>query len=108
ITGLCITKLDVLDGLETLNIAVAYKDKNGTLLTRPPQAADDFVGLEPVYEQLPGWQESTADVVDMTKLPKNALAYLNRIESLLGVPIDMLSTGPERDSTIIKRNPFSL
>jgi len=106
ITGLCITKLDVLDGLEVLKIAVAYKDANGQLMTRPPQAADDFEGLEPVYEEMPGWTESTADVVDIVALPANAIAYLKRIETLLGVPIDMLSTGPERDSTIILRDPF--
>ena len=106
ITGLCMTKLDVLDGLETLRIAVAYKDKEGTLLSRPPQAAVDFEGLIPVYEEMPGWKENTADVVQMDQLPANALAYLNRIEELLGIPIDMLSTGPERDSTIILKDPF--
>ena len=108
ITGLCITKLDVLDGLEVLRIAVGYKDSNGNLLSRPPQAADDFEGLVPVYEEMPGWTENTADVVVMSDLPANAIAYLKRIEQLLGIPIDMLSTGPERDSTIILRDPFSV
>jgi adenylosuccinate synthase len=108
ITGLCITKLDVLDGLEVLRIAVAYKDSNGNLVSRPPQAADDFEGLIPVYEEMPGWQENTADVTVMADLPANALAYLKRIEQLLSVPIDMLSTGPERDSTIILRDPFAI
>ena len=107
ITGLCMTKLDVLDGLETIKIAVAYRDDNGQLLTRPPQAADDFEGLEPVYEEMPGWSESTADVTDLKQLPANALAYVKRIEDLLGVPVDMLSTGPESDSTIILRDPFA-
>lgn len=106
ITGLCITKLDVLDGLDVLRIAVAYKDRNGNLLTRPPQAAVDFEGIEPVYEEMPGWQESTADVTVLNDLPANAKAYLKRIEEILGVPMDMLSTGPERDSTIILRDPF--
>ncbi len=106
ITGLCLTKLDVLDGLDVLRIAVAYKDSKGELLHRPPQAADDFEGIEPIYEEMPGWHESTADVTEMSKLPANALAYLKRIEALLGIPIDMLSTGPERDSTIILQNPF--
>jgi adenylosuccinate synthase len=106
ITGLCLTKLDVLDGLEVLRIAVAYRNKQGELLERPPQAADDFEGLEPVYEDLPGWHESTADVTSMQSLPANAKAYLKRIETLLGVPIDILSTGPERDSTVILRDPF--
>ncbi|WP_028388595.1 adenylosuccinate synthase [Legionella fairfieldensis] len=106
ITGLCMTKLDVLDGLDTIRIAVAYRDSNGQLLYRPPQAAEDFKGLEPVYEEMPGWSESTADVTELKQLPANALAYIKRIEALLDVPIDMLSTGPERDSTIILRSPF--
>lgn len=107
ITGLCVTKLDVLDGMDTLKIAVAYKDSKGQLFTRPPQAADDFEGLEPVYEEMPGWSESTADVVNLSELPANAIAYLKRIEALLGTPIDILSTGPERDSTLILRDPFN-
>lgn len=106
ITGLCMTKLDVLDGLDSLKIAVAYKDANGQLITRPPQAAEDFEGLEPVYEEMPGWTENTADVVVMADLPANAIAYLKRIETILGIPIDMLSTGPERDSTLVLRDPF--
>lgn len=108
ITGLCITKLDVLDKLDVLRIAVAYKDSEGNLIYRPPQAATDFEGLEPVYEEMPGWQESTADITSMNKLPANALAYLKRIEKLLDIPIDILSTGPERNSTIILRNPFKI
>ncbi|ARH00983.1 adenylosuccinate synthase [Legionella micdadei] len=108
ITGLCMTKLDVLDGIETIKIAVAYRDACGQLLTRPPQAAEDFVDLEPVYEEMPGWTESTADITELKQLPANALAYVKRIEALLGVPIDMLSTGPERDSTIVLRDPFAL
>ena len=108
LTGLCMTKLDVLDGLDMIRIAVAYRDSNGRLLSRPPQAAEDFEGLQPVYEDLPGWQESTADVTDMADLPANALAYIKRIEDLLDIPIDMLSTGPERDSTIILRDPFAM
>ncbi|MCA0402276.1 MAG: adenylosuccinate synthase [Proteobacteria bacterium] len=106
ITGLCMTKLDVLDGLKTIKIAVAYKDAKGNILSRPPQAADDFEGLEPVYEEMPGWDESTEDVVSLDALPANALAYIKRIEELLSVPISMLSTGPERDSTIIIQHPF--
>lgn len=108
ITGLCLTKMDVLDGQEILRIAVAYRDSKGNILSRPPQAAYDFEGLEPIYEDLPGWQESTADVTSMDDLPANALAYIKRIEEILGVPVDILSTGPERDSTIILRDPFKL
>ncbi|MCE0724700.1 MULTISPECIES: adenylosuccinate synthase [Legionella] len=108
ITGLCITKLDVLDKLDILRIAVAYKDETGNLISRPPQSAADFQGLEPVYEEMPGWQESTADITNINDLPANALAYIKRIENLLKVPIDILSTGPERDSTIILRDPFKI
>lgn len=107
ITGLCLTKLDVLDGLEVLRIATAYRDAHGKLLACPPQAADDFEGLVPVYEELPGWQESTADVTSIDDLPANAIAYMRRLEEILGVPVAMLSTGPERDSTIIFTDPFA-
>lgn len=108
ITGLCITKLDVLDGIPILRIATGYTDANGRFVSRPPQAADDFTGLTPVYEELPGWHENTADITTMSELPANALAYLKRIEQLLGVPIDLLSTGPERDSTMIFNDPFAV
>ncbi len=107
LSGLCMTKLDVLDGLDTIKVAVAYRDSNGQLLSRPPQAAEDFEGLQPVYEELPGWQESTEDIKTLAELPANALAYIKRIEELLEIPVDMLSTGPERDSTIILRDPFA-
>jgi adenylosuccinate synthase len=107
ITGLCLTKLDVLDGLDVLRIAVAYQDSDGRILSRPPQAAIDFDGIIPIYEEMPGWSGSTADVTVMSDLPANALAYLKRIEQLLGIPIDILSTGPERDSTIVLRALFA-
>ncbi len=107
LSGLCLTKLDVLDGLETLRIAVGYRDAKGETLNYPPQAAEDFIGLEPIYEDMPGWSENTADVTTMDELPANALAYIKRLEELVGVPIDMLSTGPERNSTIILRDPFA-
>lgn len=106
ITGLCLTKLDVLDGLSTLRIAVAYKNKAGETLTAPPTSADAYLDLTPIYEEMPGWSESTADVTRLEDLPANARAYIQRIETLLEIPIDILSTGPERDSTLILRNPF--
>lgn len=108
ISGLCLTKLDVLDGLKTIKIAVAYENAQGKRLTRPLPSADEFEHLTPVYEELPGWDQSTADVKVLSDLPINARAYIKRIEDLLDIPVDMLSTGPERDSTIILRNPFSL
>lgn len=106
VTGLCLTKLDVLDELPEVKIAVAYRNKAGQEITSPLPMAECFEGLEPIYETLPGWTESTADVTAMENLPQNAKAYIERIEALTGVPIDILSTGPERDSTIIRRNPF--
>lgn len=106
LSALCMTKLDVLDGLETLRIAVAYKDAEGNDLHCPPQSAQDFEGLTVVYEDLPGWTESTADVTAMSDLPANALAYIRRVEELLDIPIDILSTGAERNSTIFIRNPL--
>lgn len=107
ITGICLTKLDVLDGMDTIKIAVAYKNSVGEVLQYPPQAAEDYEGLTPIYEEVPGWQESTEDLKDISQLPANAMAYIKRLEELLEVPVDMLSTGPERDSTIILRDPFS-
>lgn len=106
VTGLCLTKLDVLDGLDVLKIAVGYKNAAGELVTTPPQLADAFERMEPVYEELPGWSSSTADVTDFSELPVNALNYVRRIEALLGIPVDILSTGPERAATIIIQNPF--
>ncbi|PJD90551.1 MAG: adenylosuccinate synthase [Legionella sp.] len=105
ITGLCLTKLDVLDGLTDIQVAVAYVDKQGKRYDHPPAAAEDFVDLEPVYETLPGWQESTVDVTSFDALPENARAYIAYLEHLLHIPIDMISTGPERDATIMK-NPI--
>ena len=107
ITGLCLTKLDVLDGLKTIKIAVGYKDASGDRLDYPPQSASAFESLVPIYEEMPGWSVSTADVTDLAQLPPEAKAYVSRLESLLGVPIDILSTGPERDSTIIIKDIFS-
>jgi len=105
LTGLCITKLDVLDGLETLNLCTAYRYQGNTIML-PPLGADAIEQCEPVYEELPGWSESTVGVKDLEALPGNARTYLNRLEEIVGVPIDIVSTGPERDETIIRRHPF--
>lgn len=104
ITGLCLTKLDVLDGLDEIKIAVAYQDKTGKRLQAPPTAAEDFYDLSPVYETIPGWQASTADITSMAALPVNARNYIEYLEKLLGVPIAIVSTGPERDATIMKHD----
>ena len=105
ITGLCITKLDVLDGLKSLKICTSYNYK-GKVLSLPPIGADAIEQCEAVYEEMPGWTESTVGVRDKAELPQNALNYLQRLEEVVGVPVDIISTGPERDETIVLRNPY--
>ncbi len=107
ITGLCLTKLDVLDGLETIRLCVAY-ERDGKLVDTLPLSADEFEGCEPQYIDMPGWSESTLGIKEFEQLPKNAQAYINKVESLAGVPIDIISTGPDRVETIIRRNLFDL
>jgi len=106
VSGLCITKLDVLDGAETLKICVGY-DLEGTLSEILPVGAEELALCVPVYEEMPGWQESTVGVKAHDKLPKAARDYLARVEKLGGVPIDIISTGPERDETIVMRHPYA-
>ncbi|NOX08415.1 MAG: adenylosuccinate synthase [Gammaproteobacteria bacterium] len=107
LTGLCITKLDVLDGLDTLKICVAYKSiSDGSDRVTPPIGAEEFADCEPVYEEMPGWQESTAGLQDYDALPANAKAYLKRLEEVVEVPVDMISTGPDRNDNIILRHPY--
>jgi adenylosuccinate synthase len=105
VSGLCITKLDVLDGLDTIRIGVGYRI-NGVVSPEPPLTGDGYAGLEPVYEELPGWRESTVGVTEYGALPGNARRYLERLEALVRVPLDMISTGPDRDQTIVRRHPF--
>jgi len=105
-TGLCITKLDVLDGIKELQLCVAYR-LDGRLVDLLPQGADNIARCEPIYEAMPGWVQSTVGVVQYEQLPLNARNYLKRIEELSGVPIDMISTGPDRDHTILIRHPFA-
>ena len=107
VSGLCITKLDVLDGLETLKIAVAYKYQ-GQEITNPPAGADNYAACEPVYIEMPGWQESTYGLQSYDDLPSTAKAYLEKIKALSGVPIDIVSTGTDRAETIVLNHPFSL
>ncbi len=105
VSGLCVTKLDVLDGLETVRICVGY-EIDGKPVAGLPVQVDRFAEYEPVYEDMPGWSDSTVGVTDEQDLPDNARNYLARIEELVDVPIDIISTGPDRDQTIIKRHPF--
>ncbi|WPO99526.1 adenylosuccinate synthase [Pseudomonas sp. HR96] len=106
ISGLCLTKLDVLDGLETINICVGYKNADGAVIEAPTDA-DSYLGLEPVYEEMPGWSESTVGAKTLEELPAAARAYIKRVEELVGAPIDIISTGPDRNETIVLRHPFA-
>jgi adenylosuccinate synthase len=106
LSGLCITKLDVLDGVESVKICVGYRIE-GELSEILPVGAEELERCEPVYEELPGWKESTVGIKDDDALPRAARDYLERIEALAGVPIDIISTGPERDETIVRRHPFA-
>ena len=105
ISGLCITKLDVLDGLDTVRVAVAYKVR-GERRDLLPVGADALAICAPIYEELPGWQESTAGVKSFEDLPRNAQAFLQRLEVLVGAPIAIISTGPDRTETIVLKHPF--
>lgn len=107
ISGFCMTKLDVLDGFDEIKICVGYKMPNGEIAEFAPLAAKDWEGVEPIYETLPGWKESTFGVTDVNKLPENTRNYIKRIEEVTGVPVDILSTGPDRVETMILRDPFA-
>ncbi len=105
-SGLCITKLDVLDGLETIRLCTAYEYK-GKMLRTAPSGADALEQCKPVYEDMPGWKESTLGVKSLEKLPAAARAYLKRIEEITGTRVDIISTGADRDETIVLRHPFA-
>jgi adenylosuccinate synthase len=105
VSGLCITKLDVLDGFETLRLGVGYQVK-GQALDLLPFGAENVEGCEPVYEEFPGWSETTVGVTQYEQLPANARKYLERLAEVCGAPIDMISTGPDRDQTIVLRHAF--
>jgi adenylosuccinate synthase len=105
VSGLCMTKLDVLDGLDTIRVCVGYRS-GGVVTSEPPLFIDAFAEIEPVYEELPGWSESTVGITRYAALPANARRYLERIEQLVGVPLDLISTGPDREQTIVQRHPF--
>jgi adenylosuccinate synthase len=105
VSGLCVTKLDVLDGLETIKICVGY-EIDGEPIAGLPVIVDRFADCRPIYEEMPGWSESTVGITRFGDLPRNALDYLARIEELVAVPLDIISTGPDREQTIIRRHPF--
>ncbi|WP_050477221.1 adenylosuccinate synthase [Herbaspirillum rhizosphaerae] len=105
VSGMCLTKLDVLDGLESLKLCTGYT-LNGKTVDIFPVGAEEAAACQPIYEEMPGWKESTVGVQSLDGLPANARAYIKRIEELVGVPIDMISTGPDREETIVLRHPF--
>ena len=105
LTGLCITKLDVLDGLTELKLCTGY-ELDGEIVDILPMGADDIERCKPIYETLEGWTDSTVGVTDYARLPVNARLYLQRIEHATGVPIHLISTSPDRDHTIMVRHPF--
>ncbi len=105
VSGLCVTKLDVLDGMETIRLGVGYK-VNGISRDLLPFGAEMLALCEPVYEDMPGWSESTVGLTSFDQLPKTAQNYLRRIEQVCGVPVDMVSTGADREQTIVRRHPF--
>ncbi|MET1256641.1 adenylosuccinate synthase [Aliikangiella maris] len=106
VTGICLTKLDVLDGLETVKICTAYTCPEKGQINTTPVGAEGFARVKPEYIEMPGWSESTFGVKTWDELPENARNYINKIESLIGIPIDIISTGPDRNETITKRDPF--
>ena len=102
---MCLTKLDVLDGLETLKLCTGYR-LNGKTVHIFPVGAEESILCQPIYEEMPGWSESTVGAKSIDVLPAVARAYIKRIEELVGVPIDIVSTGPDREETIVLRHPF--
>lgn len=104
-SGLALTKLDVLSGLEKIGICVAYK-LNGEPIETPPLGIDEFSAVEPIIEVLPGWSESISGITSFEELPNNAKSFIRRIEYLLGISVEIVSTGPDRNETIILCNPF--
>ncbi len=107
VSGLCVTKLDVMDGMETVRIGVGY-NINGQYSDILPVGAESLLGCEPVYEDMPGWSGSTVGVKNYDDLPLQARNYLQRIAQICEVPVDMVSTGPDRDETIVLRHPFGV
>lgn len=108
ITGFCLTKLDVLDGLETLKICTGYQYPDGSVKDVPPMAAEGYEIATPLYEEMPGWSDNTYGVTTVAGLPQAARDYIARIEEITGVPVDIISTGPDRNETIIVRHPYDV
>lgn len=106
VSGICLTKLDVLDGLESIKICTGYQGVDANA-SSSLMNMDSYQNLVPVYEEMPGWKESTVGIKNLAELPAKALAYIRRIEQLIEAPVDIISTGPDREETIILRHPFN-
>jgi len=106
LSSLCLTKLDVLDGLDELKICDGYQYK-GQRISVAPVGADALAQCEPIYESMPGWQESTVGSTQLSELPQAAQNYVARLAELVGVPIDIVSTGPDREETIVLRDLYA-
>ncbi len=105
VSGICLTKLDVLDGLESIRICVGYRDADGNEVAVPSDS-EGYEAAQPVYEEMPGWSESTVGARSLEALPQAARDYINRLEELVGAPVDIVSTGPDRNETIVLRGAF--
>jgi adenylosuccinate synthase len=108
ISGFCLTKLDVLDGLDELKICIGYKDADGHISDVPPMAADGYDLVTPVYESMPGWSENTFGMTEYDALPQAAKNYIQRLQTLTSVPMDIISTGPDRNHTMVIRHPYDV
>jgi adenylosuccinate synthase len=108
ISGFCLTKLDVLDGLDELKICIGYKDADGHVSDVPPMAADGYDLVTPVYESMPGWSENTFGMTEYDALPQAAKNYIQRLQTLTSVPMDIISTGPDRNHTMVVRHPYDV
>ena len=105
VSGICLTKLDVMDELDLIKICVAY-EIDGKTSTIPPFSAEGYCAAKPIYIEMPGWRRSTIGTHSFDELPQEAKNYIRKIEELSQIPVDILSTGPDRDETLILRNPF--
>jgi adenylosuccinate synthase len=105
-SSLCVTKLDVLDGLDNIRVCIGYQI-DGAVVHTPPLLSQQYGNCTAVYEDLPGWKESSVGITQYDQLPGNARRYLERLQALLGVPIDIISTGPDRRETIVRKHPFA-
>ncbi|SFG74433.1 adenylosuccinate synthase [Neptunomonas qingdaonensis] len=107
VSGICLTKLDVLDGLEVINVCIGYRDADGNRV-ETLTGSEDYEAVEPIYEELPGWSDSTVGAQSLADLPVAARNYITRLEELLETPVDIISTGPDRIETIVLRDPFTV